>query len=129
VSVESVEEGPAAVDEAVERYLELAASGTDPIATALNQLEGDIANGGFSLLFHNNDKSFIREAVDHLHTIGARRSAALVERALEMIETRSAVIEEYHRLAVDLGELDDQFFAPGESIPKHVLRFRDSAES
>ena len=71
VSVAPGERSVPVLDPEVEEYLAIAESGSDPVAIILNELEGDVANGGFMQLRDNKRLDFFREALRHLEAIGA----------------------------------------------------------
>lgn len=108
-------------------FVALAESGSSRVATVLNLLEGDIANGGFSQLFDNKGLAFVREAIGYLQDIGARSAERLVREALTLVEDRAAVIENYDRLQKELRRLDVRFGRLKANIPELYARW--SAEA
>ena len=108
-------------------FMALAESGTNRMATVLNLLEGDIANGGFSQLFDNKGLAFVREATGYLQDIGARSAARVVREALALVEDRAAVIKNYDRLQKDLRRLDARFGRLKVNIPELYTRWNADA--
>jgi hypothetical protein len=123
VSVSTAESQLPDRDPLVERYLEIAASGRRKMARVLNELEGDIANGGFSQLLDNKGAAFTLEAIGYLDDIGAREAAAIVEEALNLFNTNQALLTDYDKFLRKLDELDMRFYALTDSIPHLYLEF------
>ncbi len=120
-----LEEGAAeekAQDPEVEAFIALAESGTSREASVLNQLEGDIANGGFAQLFDNKDTEFVREGLEYLQDIGAQASAKLVKQALTLVENNSRLLQEYERLQAALRRLDIRFNERAENLAELYWR-------
>jgi hypothetical protein len=111
-------------DPVTDAFLALAESGTDRMATTLNLLEGDIANGGFTQLFDNKGLEFVREAIGCLKLIRANSTARLVGQALALVEDRTQVLADYDRLVKDLRRLDVRFIRLKENIPQLFTRYR-----
>jgi len=112
-------------DPEVERYIEMAESGEDGMATVLNRLEGDIANGGFLQLLDNKGASFVRQAIQDLVKIGATEAAAIVEHALELMASHEAVLAEYDAYQLQLDSCDARFHEVCEDIPRLFLEYRN----
>lgn len=109
-------------DPTVESFTALAESGSNREATVLNQLEGDIANGGFSQLFANKDLEFVREGLGYLQSIGAQASTKLVNQALALAEKNLAVVQEYGQLQAAFRRLDLRFNELRENLPELYWR-------
>jgi hypothetical protein len=128
----SVSQRPDAVpthDPQVEKYLAIAESGDDRMATVLNNLEGDVANGGFLQLLENKGLAFFREAIDYLELIGAAETAAIVKGALELINANSSVFAAYESLTSEIYRLDARFYDLSESIAALYLQHMQQDEA
>lgn len=109
VSLRSGVQEVAITDPVVARFIELAESGVDQRAAMLNQIEGDINNGGFSQLFLNKKPEFIREAVAQLESIGAQSAARIVSQAIALVESGAAIEHAYEKHQKALQRLDRRF--------------------
>ena len=69
-------------------------------------LGGEISNGGFAALFYNSTGEFGHEILDALHELGARKQAALLERAIALCPggRMPTDLDERHRLLLELSE-------------------------
>jgi hypothetical protein len=97
-------------------FCALAESGTDRVATTLNLVDGDIANGGFSQLFDNKSVAFVREAIGYLDDIG---------KALALVEESATVIEDYNQLQKTLSRFDARYERLNINLPELHARWRD----
>jgi len=112
------------VDHIVESFISLAESGDDMEATILNQLEGDIANGGFMQLFDNKGEKFIKDCIVLLQKIKSKSALRIVEQAqLLFLEERDA-LRRYETFQKKVGNLDNRFWKLKESIPALFMRYR-----
>lgn len=123
VSVAAADERVIERDPEVDRYLEIAMSGEEEMATALAELEGDIANGGFLQLYDNKGPTFLSTAIGYLRSIQAMEAAGLVQEALEIINDHQSVMNDYDDFLEKLGEFDTSFCELRESIPHLYLDF------
>lgn len=122
VGVSSISELPPAPDPATDLFISRAQSGTDRVAEVLNLVEGNIANGGFSQLFVNQDVSEVREAVGYLKTIGAQSAARIVSEAADVFDGAAEVVAAYQRLQEALGRLDIRYNRLRVNIPELYMR-------
>jgi hypothetical protein len=84
----------------------------DRMVLLVGELEADINNGGFSQYLHNKGGARAREAMRHLSTIGARRTARWLTAALAPTADRSG-----------LEKLDRQFHARPEDLASLVMAY------
>jgi len=110
-------------DPVIDRYIHVAQSEGDKIASVLNQLEGDIANGGFLQLYDNKGLAFIHEALQYLIRIGAKEAASIVEDAMELFSTNKSILAEYEDLLSQLDSCDSRFNELKESIPHLYFKY------
>lgn len=127
VGVEAADASRRVPDPAVDAFLTAALSGEDPLAEVLEGLEGDLANGGFSLLFVNKELEWVHQAIAGLRAVGARDTADLVEEALTLVEGRAEALAAYDGLMADLQGLDDRLEDLGDDIPALFLAHRGLA--
>jgi len=106
-------------------FCALAESGTDRVATTLNLVDGDIANGGFSQLFDNKSVAFVREAIGYLDDIGAPSAARLIGKALALVEESATVIQDYNQLQKTLSRFDARYERLNINLPELHARWRD----
>ena len=124
VSVAPHTEPSAPSDPEVEAYLAIAEAGTDPLATVLNELEGDVANGGFLQLLENKGPAFFSDAIERLREIGATETAAVVGDALRLIESSAPALAAYSDFVSRVDDLDARFVELTESVARLYLRHR-----
>jgi len=74
------------VDTIVQSFISIAESGDDVEASILNQLEGDIANGGFMQLYDNKGEKFIKESITLLQKIGSKSALRIMKQALLLFQ-------------------------------------------
>jgi hypothetical protein len=111
-------------DPEVETYLEIAETGTDPMATVLAELEGDVANGGFLQLLDNKGLAFFPQAIECLRAIGASETETVVGDALELLDQGAPVLSAYDDLVARAGSLDTRFVELRESVARLYLQHR-----
>lgn len=117
VALDEADEGQRSPDPATDAFITAASSGQDPLATVLNLAEGDLANGGFSLLFVNKDVAYVREAITGLERIGAHSTAGLVVEALVLFEQHLPIVDAYDGLMQELQQLDQRIEELPDDIP------------
>jgi len=122
VSAGHIEPGPMQ-DPDVERFLALVDSG-DPQATLLNQLEGDIANGGMFQLYENKGPAFFTRAAAALLLIGCRTKANLLRKALVTIEQGAPALTGFAALRRQLARIDATYDRSTESVASKLLLHR-----
>jgi hypothetical protein len=86
-------------------------SSRDRTILLVGELEADVNNGGFSQYLSNKGRARAGAALRALKSIGAKRSAALLEAALTPGVSESR-----------LSRLDDRFYARGEDLAGLAVR-------
>jgi len=104
-------------------------SDVELIVLAVEALEREVNNGGYSQFFYNSSVEYTPIIVDSLRTIGCNEIADLTQKAIVLLGVDSLdpeVIEE--RMGPDddalenaLGELDDKYFNEVEDVPGYAL--------
>lgn len=104
---------------------------------AIEALEREVNNGGFSQLFVNESRRFVPFIVSALETIGASRTRALVERAINALKLDHSLLgsdpmrylesmsESTEDPAIEekLGELDAEYYELGEDLASALLSY------
>jgi hypothetical protein len=89
-----------------------ALSPDDRMVLSVGELEADINNGGFGQYLDNKGEARAREALKHLSTIGAKRTARWLTAALAAPADRGG-----------LEKLDQQFLARPEDLASLVMAY------
>ena len=82
----------------------------------VGELEADVNNGGFGQYLENKGEVRAREALRHLSTIGAKRTARWLTAALAPTADPSG-----------LEKLDQQFFAKPEDLASLAMSYIEKA--
>ncbi|MBL8872741.1 MAG: DUF4375 domain-containing protein [Planctomycetaceae bacterium] len=104
---------------------------------AIEALEREVNNGGFSQLFANESRRFVPLLNSALETIGASRTRALVERAISALRLDHSLLgsepmrylESMYESMEDpaiqdqLGELDAEYYELGEDLASALLSY------
>lgn len=112
------------VDHIVQSFISLAESGDDVEAIILNQLEGDIANGGFMQLYDNKGEKFIKESITLLQKIGSKSALRIIEQALLLFQEERDALNKYGIVQKKVGRLNNRFWNLKENIPALFMRYR-----
>lgn len=99
------------------------------IILAIEALEREVNNGGYSQFFYNSSVEYTPVIVGSLKAIGCNELASLTQKAIDLLEIdflEPDIIEERmdpddDALEEALGELDDIFFNEIEDIPAYSL--------
>jgi uncharacterized protein DUF4375 len=104
----------AAFEEALDRKAEAARSlsGPEQVVLAVEALEREVNNGGFSQFFFNSSRQYCDRVVGALEQIGCPKAAAITRRAVA-----AAGDEE------TLDRCDHEYYAAGEDIAGRLLEF------
>lgn len=96
-------------------------------------LEMEVNNGGFSQFFDNSSGDFSNELVDAFTTIGANKTAAICQKAIDAFgrdipvdrDERQEMLDELESEEFEeaLGECDDAFFAYEDDLNKLNYNF------
>lgn len=108
----------------IQTFISLAESGDDVAATILNQLEGDIANGGFMQLYENKGEMFIKESISLLQKIGSKSALRIIEQALLLFQEERVTLNKYEIIQKKVDRLNKRFWNLKESIPALFIRYR-----
>ena len=100
---------------------------------AIWELQGEVGNGGFHQYFFNTSGSLAIGAADSLRVIGAATTAAIVERAVEILgrdtcwpdrDARIARFEVLSPIALEqLNSLDQAFYAYPDNLTVLLYRY------
>ena len=116
-------------DHLVQSFISLAESGNDVEATLLNQLEGDIANGGFMQLYDNKGEKFIKESIALLQKIASKSALRIVKQALSLFQEEQDILDKYEIIQKKVGLLNNRFWNLKESIPALFIHYRQKDNS
>jgi hypothetical protein len=95
----------------------------DRLVLLVGELEADVNNGGFDQYLANQGRRRARLALAALERIGARRTAALLEAALDPKATprdRDALDRRFYRVPEDLAVLVMGYCAPSARAKRRV---------
>lgn len=104
---------------------------------AVEAMEREVNNGGFSQFFENSSWRFTPYLPHSLSLIGANKTKALVERAIEALEieplTKSLDLKKYYQSIQDaieveeimdkLDELDNEYYKLAENIASLLFKY------
>ncbi|MDH3695608.1 MAG: DMP19 family protein [Gammaproteobacteria bacterium] len=108
-----------------------ALSKPETVVLAVEAMEREVNNGGFSQFFYNSSVEFAPVIVDSLIAIGCPQAAELTSRAIasleldtldpEMIEARMDPDDE--ELENKLNDIDEQYYEGTEAIADQLFRY------
>ncbi|MGH7924895.1 MAG: DMP19 family protein, partial [Candidatus Binatus sp.] len=103
----------------------------EQIILAIEGLEREVNNGGYSLFFTNLSRQFAPMIVQALVQIGCPRNAKIAQRAIDALHVPSLTVEAIDAAMTDgeeseqeLNECDTSYYeAAGEDIASHLFAF------
>ncbi|HMK20979.1 MAG TPA: DUF4375 domain-containing protein [Terriglobales bacterium] len=102
------------------------------VATLIDELEGEVNNGGFHQYFYNSAGDNTAEVIQVLEEIGALRMAEIVRKAAARFPDRMPPKERFARQDVLLGhfpdtkafyDLDDEFYAYPDNLSELLKKY------
>ena len=109
---------------------EHAVSADERIVLAVEALEREVNNGGYSLFFENSTREFAPVIVQALIRIGCPRTAEITQKAIDALHIPSLSVEAIDAAMAgdkvseeDLNECDDSYYKAGEDIAGQLFAF------
>jgi hypothetical protein len=105
----------------------------DEVGEVINELEGEVNNGGFHQYFNNYSGGNAAEALIALETIGALRMADILKRAIGRFPAGNVPKDRESRLEIlsnvfpntdEFNDLDDEFFTYPDDIAALVEKYK-----
>lgn len=104
-------------------------SGVELVILAVESLEREVGNGGYSQFFYNSSVEYAPIIVDSLRSIGCNKIADLTQKAIDLLAVESfdpEKIEERmdpddEELEDSLSKLDDIYFNEVDDVPGYAL--------
>jgi hypothetical protein len=99
------------------------------IILAVEALEREVNNGGYSLFFENSSRVFAPVIVQALARIGCPRMAEITQKAIDALHLPSLTVEAIVAAAggkereEDLNRCDDSYYNAGEDIANQLFAF------
>ncbi len=109
---------------------DLAINDEERVILAVEALEREVNNGGYSLFFENSTREFAPIIVEALVRIGCPRTAEITQRAIEAlhlptlsVEAIEAALADENVSEEDLNECDRAYFEGPEDIAEQLFNF------
>ena len=104
-------------------------SGVELVILAVEALEREVGNGGYSQFFYNSSVEYAPIIVDALRSIGCNEIADLTQKAIDLLGVKSLDPEEIEErmdpddeeLEDSLSKLDDIYFNEVNDVPGYAL--------
>ncbi|MGA9721306.1 MAG: DUF4375 domain-containing protein [Candidatus Binatus sp.] len=108
----------------------LSLGGEEQVILAIEALEREVNNGGYSLFFENSTRELAPIIVRALVRIGCPRTAEITQRALDAlhlpilsVEAIEAAVASDNVSEEDLNECDNSYYRSGEDIAGQLFAF------
>lgn len=106
-------------------------SDSERVVLAIEGLEREVNNGGFSQFFYNSSVEFAPIIVDCLNKIACPKTANIAQRAIDILELDELDPDSIDKrmdpddeeLEEKLGKLDDEFYEYVEDISKALFNY------
>jgi hypothetical protein len=109
---------------------EHAVSADERIILAVEALEREVNNGGYSQFFENSTRQFAPVVVQALVRIGCPKAAAITQKAIDALHLPSLTVESIEAAMEDadeseeaLNECDTSYYNAGEDIANQLFAF------
>ena len=119
-----------AVDQKAARDGDEALSPEEQIIVAIEALEAEVNNGGYSQFFLNSSREYAPTIVQALARIGCPKTAEITQRAIDALNLPSLTDEAIETAMADdevseddLNECDDSYYKSGEDIAGQLFAF------
>jgi len=120
-----------AIDQKEFEYGKNHLSPSERIVQAVEALEREVNNGGYSQFFTNSSQEFAPVIVESLRSIGCTQVASITEMAARALDVpdltpssiESAICRENEPLRKQLAHLDDAYYHAGEAIADRLFAF------
>ena len=103
----------------------------EKVIQAVEALEGQVNNGGYSQFFFNSSCKYVPQIVEALYLIGCPKTAKITEKAIEIVGiSESSSWEQFQEKIADDDSLDEKFepldrkfYEYEEDIPARLFDF------
>ena len=109
---------------------DLSVSDEERVILAVEALEREVNNGGYSLFFENSTREFAPFIVQALVRIGCPKTAEITQRAIDAlhlptltVEAIEAALASCNESEEDLNECDTSYYKTPEDIAGHLFAF------
>ena len=109
---------------------ESALNADERIVLAVEALEREVNNGGYSQFFDNSSRQFAPVIVNALVRIGCPKAAAITQKAIDALHLPSLTVEAIETAMDDvdeieeaLNECDNSYYNSGEDIAANLFAF------
>ena len=106
-------------------------TGEEVVILAIEALEREVNNGGYSQFFVNSSREFAPTIVESLRRIGCPRTAEITQQALDALRLRRLTEDEIKQTMAEesdqrdeiLNECDSLYFQRPENVEEHLFAF------
>ncbi len=107
-------------------------SDEERVILAIEALEREVNNGGYSQFFYNSSNEYARIIVDSLNKIGCNKVAGITKRAIDALQIKGDINTESIEEAMDsdneeldkeLSLCDDEYYDAGEDIEGNLFDY------
>ena len=110
----------------------------DEVVNVIDDLEGEVNNGGFDQYFYNSAGDRTAEAIRALEIVGAFKMADIVNRAAQMFPSgmppkdrfeRQATLLKLYPKAEAFRQLDEEFYNYPDKLADLLAKYKTSSQS
>lgn len=106
-------------------------SDTEIIILAVEALEREVNNGGYSQFFYNASVEYVNDIVSSLHAIGCHKTAGLTQKAIDCLGLENVnpetieekMFDQDEAIESSLEELDNLFYQSDEGIAYKLFEY------